>query len=226
MDRLIPSSILSSGLAARVLRADVCVLGVFFHNLGASCDPADTRAGRYYFREGVEAHDAAVDVHGEITGDERIEEFVVGGRRRDDGGVGAGVGLHLEEVVWLVLDDVDVVLLAYGVKSPSTLGALRSTGWILAALMSTPDSFVSASEKWPTWGTLIDSSSNGKYSLDGRPPPSDMRPGVARNFAASFRETSVGSLLYLTRQQYPIAIEQRVGPYSASIQSVVLLRNR
>jgi hypothetical protein len=37
-------------------------------------------------------------------------------------------------------------------------------------------------------GTLIDNSSNGKYSLDGIPPPREIRPGVARNFAASFSE--------------------------------------
>lgn len=37
-------------------------------------------------------------------------------------------------------------------------------------------------------GTLRESSSKGKYSEDGRPPPRDMRPGVLRNFAAFFRE--------------------------------------
>jgi hypothetical protein len=39
----------------------------------------------------------------------------------------------------------------------------------------------------------MDSSSNGKYSLDGRPPPREMRPGVARNFAASFKELPLRS---------------------------------
>ena len=58
----------------------------------------------------------------------------------------------------------------------------------LPAVRVTPDTFVSASEKWPTSGTLTDSSSKGKYSLEGIPPPSDIRPGVARYLAASFNE--------------------------------------
>jgi hypothetical protein len=52
----------------------------------------------------------------------------------------------------------------------------------------TPESLVSASEKWPIWGTFMDNSANGKYSLDGKPPPSEISPGVARNFAASLSE--------------------------------------
>ena len=37
-------------------------------------------------------------------------------------------------------------------------------------------------------GALKESSEKGKYSLEGRPPPSDMIPGVARNLAAPLSE--------------------------------------
>jgi hypothetical protein len=48
--------------------------------------------------------------------------------------------------------------------------------------------------KEPGSGTLTLSSSNGKYSLDGRPPPSEMIPGFFRYCAAPFSE--LGSLLF------------------------------
>lgn len=38
------------------------------------------------------------------------------------------------------------------------------------------------------FGTLTLSSSNGKYSLDGRPPPSDTMPGFFKNLAAPLSE--------------------------------------
>jgi len=56
------------------------------------------------------------------------------------------------------------------------------------AVIVMPFSLVSVSEKCPTCGTLKDISSNGKYSDDGRPPPSDMRPGLLKYFAAALIE--------------------------------------
>lgn len=61
----------------------------------------------------------------------------------------------------------------------------------LPAVRTTPDSLVSASEKWPTAGTLMDSSSKGKYSLEGMPPPRVMIPGVPRYLAAFLRELPI-----------------------------------
>jgi hypothetical protein len=46
----------------------------------------------------------------------------------------------------------------------------------------------------PGTGTLTLNSSNGKYSLDGKPPPREMRPGVFRYWAAPFKE--LGSLRF------------------------------
>ena len=56
------------------------------------------------------------------------------------------------------------------------------------AVIVMPFSRVSFSEKWPTRGTFQDISSNGKFSDDGRPPPSDMRPGLLKYFAAALME--------------------------------------
>lgn len=58
----------------------------------------------------------------------------------------------------------------------------------LFAVMVTPDSRVSDSEKWPTTGTFRERDSKGKYSEEGRPPPREMMPGLERNLAACFRE--------------------------------------
>lgn len=55
-------------------------------------------------------------------------------------------------------------------------------------LLSIPDSIVSCSEKRGGCGTLISMCSKGKYSLDGKPPPSEIRPALLRYLAAPFNE--------------------------------------
>jgi hypothetical protein len=56
------------------------------------------------------------------------------------------------------------------------------------AVIVVPETRVSSSEKPGALGTLILSSWNGKFSLDGNPPPNEIMPGLDRYLAAPFRE--------------------------------------
>ena len=97
-------------------------------------DPAAAGTWRDDLAEGVEAEDAAVGVEGEVGGDERMQEGFVRGRLggwRRCGREGA-VGLHLEEVVGLVFDDVDVMFLRHGVDLFASLERLRGARGVLA----------------------------------------------------------------------------------------------
>ena len=46
------------------------------------------------------------------------------------------------------------------------------------AVFVTPDNLVSSSEKCRGAGTLMETSSNGKYLLEGKPPPSEIIPAI------------------------------------------------
>jgi len=50
-------------------------------DLFRGCDPAQTHARGDDFGEGIQAHDATVDVHAEQRGYERFDEFFVRGWR-------------------------------------------------------------------------------------------------------------------------------------------------
>lgn len=54
------------------------------------------------------------------------------GGRRHWGGVPAGIGLHLQEVVWFVLDDDEIVLLCNLVHGMAAFRGLGGTGRVLA----------------------------------------------------------------------------------------------
>ena len=98
--------------SAWVLHRDLGGADEALDDLFRGCDPACAGAGGDGFGKGVEAHDAAVDVEAEEGRDESRDEFVVRGWWGDVRCVGPCVGLHLEEEVGLVFEDVEVVLLS------------------------------------------------------------------------------------------------------------------
>ena len=102
------------------------------NNLLGSRDPANPRAGRNDLGEGIHAHDSAVNVHAKVCRDECFEEGLVVLWWWDVGCVRPGVGLHLEKVVGLVFDYVDIVFLAYFVDVLSSLDSLCCAGRVLA----------------------------------------------------------------------------------------------
>jgi len=116
---------------ARVLAADLVVAHEALDDLLAGRDPADASAGCDDLAEGVEAHDAPVDIHAEQRWHQLAQELLVVGWWGHGGGVGASVRLHLEEVVGLVFDDEDVVLLAHFVEGLATFAALGCAAGIL-----------------------------------------------------------------------------------------------
>ncbi len=117
--------------ATGVLGRDFLVADEAFDDLLSSGDPADASAGREDFGKGVEAHDAAVSIEAEEGGGEGGEEGGVRrGRRGGDGG--GGVGVHLEEIVGFVFEDVDVVFPRNAVNFFSPLPTLCRARWVLA----------------------------------------------------------------------------------------------
>ena len=70
--------------------------------------------------EGVEAHDAALVVDGEVGGNKGVEEVEAGGLGGFGNGGGGGTGWVLEVPVGFVFDDNDVVLDAEGVDFLTT----------------------------------------------------------------------------------------------------------
>jgi hypothetical protein len=62
-------------------------------------------------------------------------------------------------------------------------------------LTTVPLSAVSFSLNPGGEGTLILNSSIGKFSAHGKPPPSDINPGVLKYFAAPFRLDGILDLL-------------------------------
>ena len=106
---------------------------IALHDLLRRRDPPASSTERDDFGERVHAHDAAVDVHAQERRDERFDEIGVGCGGGDGGRVGAGVGLHLEEEIGFVFEDVEVVFLSAPVDVPPSLFALRCSGWVLPA---------------------------------------------------------------------------------------------
>jgi hypothetical protein len=118
--------------AAGVLRGHLIVSDETLDNLCRCCDPSRACAGRNHLGEGVETHDAAVGIQAQQAGHELTQELLVAGWWWYRLCVGAGVGLHLQEVVGLVLDDEDVVLLAHLVQFLASLHALCCAARVLA----------------------------------------------------------------------------------------------
>jgi len=102
-------------------------------DLFRSRDPPYSCARRKDFREGIHTHYAAVDVHAQERGDEGFDEFFVGSGGRDVRGVGPGVGLHLQEIVGFVFEDVQIVFLTTAVELPAALCALSCACGVLPA---------------------------------------------------------------------------------------------
>jgi hypothetical protein len=67
------------------------------------------------------------------------------------------------------------------------------------ALRIEPDSLVACSEKFGGVGTLNVTSSIGKYSAHGSPPPRDISPGLCRYAAAAFKLEGFLALLSSVR---------------------------
>lgn len=106
---------------------------VALDDLLRGCDPPDSCSRREDLGEGIHAHDAPVDVHAQERGDKRVDKFFVRGGGRNSGGVGAGIGLHLEKIVWLVFKNVKIVFLRTTIEVLAALGALCSACGILPA---------------------------------------------------------------------------------------------
>ena len=117
--------------AAGALRAHVGMARVGPHDLLARRHPPDPRAGRHDLGEGVQPHHPAIDVHAQQARDQRRQELGVRGGRRGRRRAGADVGLHLQEVVGLVLEDEEVVLARDGVERAAAGGALRRARRVL-----------------------------------------------------------------------------------------------
>ena len=136
--------------AARVLGGDFTAAGEPLDDLLGPDDPTNARTRRDDLGERLEPEDAAVDVDAQERWDEGLDEFLMGSRRRNGSSVRAGVGLHLEEVVRLVLDDVDIVLLRDLVHGFPSLRQLRRASGVLSGgdgvqherLASAPRGFV------------------------------------------------------------------------------------
>ena len=106
---------------------------ISFDDLLRSGDPADSCSRRKDFGERVHTHHTAVDVHTKKGRNESFDKFLVGSWGRDVRGVGARVWLHLEEVVWLIFKNVDIVFLTTSIELPAPLYALSGACGVLAA---------------------------------------------------------------------------------------------
>lgn len=100
-------------------------------NLGRGDDPSGTGSGGEDLGEGVEADDTTVGINGEKGGNKGGDEFL-GGKLSLLLLRGDSVGVHLKEVVRLVLNDDEVVLLSDLVNLLAALGTLGCTSGVLA----------------------------------------------------------------------------------------------
>lgn len=169
---------------ARTLGADIGMLSVSADDLLRGCHPTNARAGCENLGEGIHAHHATINVKSEERWDKRLDELLVRLGRVGLGGVGAGVRLHLQEVVRLVLENDEVVLLSDLVDVAPPLFALRGASGVLAGgdgvenkgLLAAPDCLVPVGQDMVERGgeqTLLvhgdtnHSDAHGSGGLDG-----------------------------------------------------------